>query len=143
MRCHCTGSGDNSIRIFDEATVPEASTSEASSPDPANPPSSFHMVVNHRDAHSLDVNCVRWHPLDPTLLASASDDGSVKLWRYHPEASEASLMRAFESYAQPLNGWSKDAAHESANGALPNGSGAETKGASGLNLESQQNAVGM
>jgi WD40 repeat protein len=29
----------------------------------------------------MDVNCVAWHPTDPTLLASASDDGVIKIWR--------------------------------------------------------------
>ncbi|KAL3790651.1 hypothetical protein ACHAW5_006748 [Stephanodiscus triporus] len=29
------------------------------------------------DAHDGDVNCVRWHPLDGTCLASCGDDGAV------------------------------------------------------------------
>ncbi|KAK9785246.1 hypothetical protein WJX73_000456 [Symbiochloris irregularis] len=134
-----TGSGDNSIRIFDEAIVPEGASSEASNSDPASPSSSFRMVVNHADAHSSDVNCVRWHPLDPTLLASASDDGSVKLWRYHPEPSEASLMRAFESYVQPMDSLAKGERHlgNGVDEALPNGANP----ASGPTNKSQQKAV--
>jgi WD40 repeat protein len=32
-------------------------------------------------AHESDVNCVQFHPLNPELLASCSDDGLVKLWK--------------------------------------------------------------
>ena len=31
-----------------------------------------------------DVNCVTWNPSERGLLASASDDGSVKLWQLQP-----------------------------------------------------------
>ncbi|KAG2430043.1 hypothetical protein HYH02_013870 [Chlamydomonas schloesseri] len=31
-------------------------------------------------AHSADVNCVRWNPTEPRLLASCSDDGLIRLW---------------------------------------------------------------
>lgn len=37
-------------------------------------------TVEH--AHAGDVNCVRWHPKQPGLLASAGDDGHVRLWAY-------------------------------------------------------------
>jgi WD40 repeat protein len=39
------------------------------------------LVAERSSAHEGDVNCVRWHPFDGTLLASAGDDGSVRLWR--------------------------------------------------------------
>ncbi|PNW80017.1 hypothetical protein CHLRE_08g374400v5 [Chlamydomonas reinhardtii] len=31
-------------------------------------------------AHGADVNCVRWNPAEPRLLASCSDDGLIRLW---------------------------------------------------------------
>jgi WD40 repeat protein len=41
----------------------------------------FKRIIRVSNAHEGDVNCVRWHPKDSTLLASAGDDGIVKLWR--------------------------------------------------------------
>ena len=35
-------------------------------------------------AHDGDVNCVAWNPTRPSILASAGDDFTVKLWRYDP-----------------------------------------------------------
>ncbi|RMX37163.1 hypothetical protein pdam_00010672 [Pocillopora damicornis] len=32
-------------------------------------------------AHSQDVNGVKWHPKEPGLLASCSDDCTIKIWR--------------------------------------------------------------
>ena len=39
-------------------------------------------VASCAEAHGGDVNCVRWHPQEATLLASAGDDGAVHLWRF-------------------------------------------------------------
>jgi len=36
-------------------------------------------LVNMDNAHSADVNCVRWHP-SGTMLASCGDDDLVKVW---------------------------------------------------------------
>ena len=38
------------------------------------------MKAQKEKAHSQDVNSVAWNPIDKNLLASASDDGAVKLW---------------------------------------------------------------
>lgn len=45
---------------------------------------SFRLLCTREQAHPLDVNCVRWHPSDATLLASAGDDCCVRLWRWRP-----------------------------------------------------------
>lgn len=40
------------------------------------------LVHKEEYAHSQDVNCVDWNPIEEGLLASCSDDGSVKIWNY-------------------------------------------------------------
>lgn len=64
-----TACGDDYIRIFRESEVS----------DPQQP--SFELYTSVPNAHSGDINSVSWNPKDPGLLASASDDGNVKLWR--------------------------------------------------------------
>lgn len=66
-----TGCGDDAIRIFQEE--------EGS--DKNQPSFSLKVVVDK--AHSQDVNCVVWNPKIPDLLASCSDDGVIKVWKYH------------------------------------------------------------
>lgn len=71
--CPCTeliatASGDNSIGIFRE---------EADS-DPHAP--TFSLKIMEAGAHEQDVNSVAWNPKVPGLLASCSDDKTVKLW---------------------------------------------------------------
>ena len=41
----------------------------------------YELLARVEDAHPQDVNCVRWHPTNVTLLASASDNGTIVLWR--------------------------------------------------------------
>merc|ERR1719312_982801 len=32
------------------------------------------------DSHGMDVNCVAWNPRETSILASCSDDETVKIW---------------------------------------------------------------
>jgi cytosolic iron-sulfur protein assembly protein CIAO1 len=41
----------------------------------------FVIAARVEHAHKGDVNCVKWHPTNPNLLASAGDDFLVKIWR--------------------------------------------------------------
>ena len=63
-----TAGGDDIIRIFRE----EADSDK-------NQPT-FSLVASARKGHSQDVNCVAWNPALEGVLASCSDDGTVKIW---------------------------------------------------------------
>lgn len=60
-----TAAGDNSICIF-------TSTKELSS---------YEMLAKLPSAHSGDVNCVTWHPINHSCLASGGDEGTIKIWK--------------------------------------------------------------
>ena len=66
-----TACGDDAIRIFKE----DASASSTDQP-------SFENTATVHRAHDMDVNSVMWNPKEAGLLASCSDDGSIKLWQY-------------------------------------------------------------
>lgn len=102
-----SGGADNAIRIFSEAAAVEAGEEAAAAaadaaaaepslralfmrqPGGSAEGSTFQLLCQKQQAHPLDINCVRWHPADPTLLASAGDDGCIRLWRWQPEAASA------------------------------------------------------
>ena len=65
-----TAAADDCLRVFRE----EAGGGR-------NEPS-FSLVCTQRRAHSQDVNCAVWNPQNASLLASCSDDATVKLWQY-------------------------------------------------------------
>lgn len=57
-------------------------------PAGSKPDAPWEQLCSVACAHAADLNCVRWHPSDPTLLASAGDDGVIKIWRLHPPGSQ-------------------------------------------------------
>eukprot|EP01062_Namystynia_karyoxenos_P070176 TRINITY_DN65563_c0_g1_i1.p1 TRINITY_DN65563_c0_g1~~TRINITY_DN65563_c0_g1_i1.p1 ORF type:complete len:363 (+),score=100.11 TRINITY_DN65563_c0_g1_i1:78-1091(+) len=66
-----TACGDDGIRIFAPRTM-----------DVDEGACGFDLCCAKELAHEADVNSVRWHPRRPDILASASDDGTVRLWQY-------------------------------------------------------------
>ena len=75
------GCGDNAVRLFESSTLQDGEVSSSS--DPQTP--AFQLALTKQQAHSSDVNCVRWSPQDPFLLATAGDDNTIRLWRYKPD----------------------------------------------------------
>ena len=74
-RCHNTemiaaASGDDSVSIFQE---------DLSAGDRAEPV--FNLICRVRHAHEQDVNAVTWNPSVAGLLATCSDDGTIKIWK--------------------------------------------------------------
>ncbi|XP_065068957.1 probable cytosolic iron-sulfur protein assembly protein CIAO1 homolog [Rhopilema esculentum] len=61
---------DDAMKIFKEDNENTTETSE-----------NFVIVANVTKAHSQDINCVKWNPKDSSLLASCSDDCTIKLWK--------------------------------------------------------------
>jgi len=65
-----SGGSDNRIQIYREVLT--GSTSD-------KPLFTVDVGV---DTNHGDVNCVCWHPQDGSILCSAGDDGTIRIWRY-------------------------------------------------------------
>jgi WD40 repeat protein len=65
--------GDNALRVWAPASGGAGAT----------------LLAVALQAHPADVNAVRWHPKRPGLLATAADDGNVKLWLFDECDSDA------------------------------------------------------
>ncbi|CAM8979147.1 unnamed protein product [Rhodiola kirilowii] len=63
-----TGAGDDSIQLF------------ATDKDDSVDGSMFKLLLKKEKAHSMDVNSVQWSNGEKQLLASASDDMTIKIW---------------------------------------------------------------
>ncbi|XP_065667150.1 probable cytosolic iron-sulfur protein assembly protein CIAO1 homolog [Hydra vulgaris] len=66
-------SADDSIKIFKQDDVECF--------DKRNEPI-FNLVGNLEKAHLQDINCLKWNPKDSSILASCSDDMSIKIWNF-------------------------------------------------------------
>mmetsp|Transcript_17425 Transcript_17425/g.35773 ORF Transcript_17425/g.35773 Transcript_17425/m.35773 type:complete len:440 (+) Transcript_17425:72-1391(+) len=65
-----SGGSDNRIQIYREILAGSTSDKPLFAVD-------IGVDTNHGD-----VNCVCWHPQDGSVLASAGDDGTIRIWRY-------------------------------------------------------------
>ncbi|KAJ6845901.1 protein CIA1 [Iris pallida] len=63
-----SGAADDAIRLF-------IHSKEYSIDGP-----SYKLLLKKEKAHDMDVNSVQWSIKEPRLLASASDDGTIKIW---------------------------------------------------------------
>lgn len=69
-----SGGADDAIRIYVE-DVEDPQGWALDTP-------SFVCEADVPGAHDADVNCVRWNPVRPDLLASAGDDQAVRIWSF-------------------------------------------------------------
>ena len=100
-----TGGADNRIALFRLVAAGEAEAEGAAPtalrsvfmPGPAGAgpgpvarpaPLQLELGLSRDAAHASDVNCVRWNPVRRGCLASASDDGTIRLWRVGGGAPE-------------------------------------------------------
>ena len=65
-----SGGSDNRIQVYREIIAGATSDKPLFAVDAAV------------DTTHGDVNCVCWHPKDGSILCSAGDDGTVRIWRY-------------------------------------------------------------
>ncbi|KAL3646866.1 hypothetical protein CASFOL_009410 [Castilleja foliolosa] len=65
----CTGAADDAIRLFvenEDGMVDGRPT--------------YKLLLRKEKAHGMDVNSVQWSSMENRRLASASDDGTIKIW---------------------------------------------------------------
>lgn len=72
-----TGDARNALRVFE----PVAEAGGGAAAATPSPPVRWRLAAQAPPDHPRDVNCVRWHPQDASLVATACDDGAVRLWR--------------------------------------------------------------
>ncbi|MCL7022068.1 hypothetical protein MKW94_008704 [Papaver nudicaule] len=63
-----SGAADDAIRLF-------VQNEEVDGP-------SYKLLLKKEKAHEMDVNAVQWSSHETRLLASGSDDGSIKIWEF-------------------------------------------------------------
>ena len=78
---NAVGCGDNAIRLYESWSDSHDDHAAAA----------FQLALTKQQAHNADVNCVRWSPKDPRLLATAGDDNTVRIWQYRPDP-DSSVM---------------------------------------------------
>ena len=66
-----TGGSDNKIHIFKENTACNENEPKLT------------LLHVESEAHTQDCNCVDWHPTQKNILASASDDGTIRIWEFN------------------------------------------------------------
>ncbi|KAK9122788.1 hypothetical protein Sjap_012390 [Stephania japonica] len=67
-----SGAADDAIRLFVE-------NKDGQVDGPSSP--SYKLLLKKEKAHDMDVNSVQWSSKETRLLASASDDGAIKIWK--------------------------------------------------------------
>ncbi|CDW87183.1 probable cytosolic iron-sulfur protein assembly protein ciao1 [Stylonychia lemnae] len=75
-----TGGADNKIMVYEINCESLASSATGSF--------EFNIVAQKQMAHQNDVNSVTFHPKNPLILASCSDDGKIKLWKVVAETQD-------------------------------------------------------
>lgn len=75
-----TCSADNSIHIFKENETANGCDLGA-----GEGKQQVKLLFHFKNAHEQDVNCIDWHPTVDGLLASCSDDSTIKIWQFYGE----------------------------------------------------------